>query len=85
MLKQMAGVIISRLPPNSFEEVRRNALTYSVRSSLAINMTNIPFAAFVLLKTMPALLHPSLTFLLDTAAGGLLAAAKARCMFLAII
>ena len=64
-----------------------------MRSSLAIKNEKYPNSCIRSSENHARTLHPSLTFLLDdhssiqdhTAAGGLLAATKARCTLLEII
>ena len=82
LLIQMAGVIVSRLSSDGFEEFW---LTSSVRSSPALKVEKYSSCCIRSSENHARTLHPSLTFLLDDHSSGLLAAAKARCTLLAII
>ena len=62
-----------------------NALPSSMRSSLAIKSEKYPKCCFRSSENHAHTLHPARRSFCYTAAGGLLAVAKARCTLLAII
>ena len=88
MLIPMTGVIVSRLSSNSFESFGglKCVNIFDAKLSCYKKVRNIQIVAFVLPKTMPHFVSvfnlPARRSFFYTAAGGLLAAAKARCTLL---